>query len=527
MKTKKLILIIMCLLALSSLSYAQDSLECILQIDYTFTLSAKIIAGGDINADGYDEIIISRHACNGYGPVYIYLGSSQPDTIPDYLIYAEETNSYFGYSVSIAGDLNGDGYDDVVIGAPRYGDHVLGGRVYIYFGGEDFDTDPDLILTGYEYALDPFDLWFGTVVNTEGDFNDDGYNDLIVTSIGPSFFWNGQIDIFFGGENMDTELDVHIQGEISGDYGYSVSTGDINGDGYDDLVAGNGEFPVMERVRIFLGGENMNPFPDATIINEPSLYFGSGLAMNGDINNDGYDDLMVSQQYPDQVNIYLGNQDLILNLDYIIEYPSSVNIRHVINLFYSNINNDSYSDPVVAVEWYELFDYRGVAYIYYGNTVFDTIPEFTLIGEQEDDYFGGAGYDAGDVNNDGKDDILLGTKYSESNYANIYTLAGDSTGIDNNLQQQDKFMLNNYPNPFTISTTISFNLKEESHVNLSIYNIKGELITTLFDEEMNAGNDYKIIWNGRSGDKELANGIYFYKLSTNDKSFIKKMILLR
>ena len=95
----------------------------------------------------------------------------------------------------------------------------------------------------------------------------------------------------------------------------------------------------------------------------------------------------------------------------------------------------------------------------------------------------------------------------------------------------------NYPNPFSNSTTISFSLKEKGNVKLSVYNIKGQLVETLVDEEMNPGSDYKIIWDGKSGDKELANGIYFYKLSiqvgsssggeTKNKIFIKRMLMMR
>jgi hypothetical protein len=85
----------------------------------------------------------------------------------------------------------------------------------------------------------------------------------------------------------------------------------------------------------------------------------------------------------------------------------------------------------------------------------------------------------------------------------------------------------NFPNPFSHSTTISFSLKEKSHVKLAIYNLKGQLVTTLVDEEMGPVSDYHITWDGKSRNKKLANGIYFYKLETANKSFIKKMILMR
>ncbi|MBL7086049.1 MAG: T9SS type A sorting domain-containing protein, partial [Candidatus Cloacimonetes bacterium] len=88
----------------------------------------------------------------------------------------------------------------------------------------------------------------------------------------------------------------------------------------------------------------------------------------------------------------------------------------------------------------------------------------------------------------------------------------------------------NYPNPFNpdnLGTIISFSLKEKSHVKLSIYNIKGQLVDRLIDDEMNPVADYKVVWNGNKDDKTLANGIYFYKLDADNKTFIRKMILMR
>jgi len=86
---------------------------------------------------------------------------------------------------------------------------------------------------------------------------------------------------------------------------------------------------------------------------------------------------------------------------------------------------------------------------------------------------------------------------------------------------------NNFPNPFTNSTTISFSLKEKSNVKLTVYNMKGQLVSTLINKEMNPSANHEIIWNGKNGNSMLANGIYFYKLETKDKSFVKRMIILK
>ena len=84
----------------------------------------------------------------------------------------------------------------------------------------------------------------------------------------------------------------------------------------------------------------------------------------------------------------------------------------------------------------------------------------------------------------------------------------------------------NYPNPFSSSTTISFSLMKRLHVRLSVYNIKGQLVETLVDNEMNPGV-YEKKWNVNSESEKLTNGVYFYKLETHNKIFTKKMILIR
>ena len=102
------------------------------------------------------------------------------------------------------------------------------------------------------------------------------------------------------------------------------------------------------------------------------------------------------------------------------------------------------------------------------------------------------------------------------------------TGTENNELPIANFLLNNYPNPFNPTTSISFSIPEESKVNLSIYNIKGQKVKTLINEVLPAG-EHSVVWNGRdSNGKRVSSGIYFYQLISNvNKSNIKKMLLLK
>ena len=88
--------------------------------------------------------------------------------------------------------------------------------------------------------------------------------------------------------------------------------------------------------------------------------------------------------------------------------------------------------------------------------------------------------------------------------------------------------MNNFPNPFNPSTTISFSIPEECNIELSIYNIKGQKVKTLVKEKFESGK-HSVIWFGKdNSNKKCSSGIYFYQLKVNGKSrAIKKCLLLK
>ena len=87
--------------------------------------------------------------------------------------------------------------------------------------------------------------------------------------------------------------------------------------------------------------------------------------------------------------------------------------------------------------------------------------------------------------------------------------------------------LNNYPNPFNPETTISFSISNDSKVNLSIYNIRGQKVRTLIKDQLEKGF-HEIIWNSKDKNgKSVASGVYFYKFKVGDYQKIKKMLLLK
>ena len=109
--------------------------------------------------------------------------------LADVTMTGETTPNYFGRSVSAAGDVNGDGYSDMIVGAEGYASST--GRAYIYFGGASMNNTADVIMTGEAPSN-----YFGRSVSTAGDVNGDGYSDVIVGAYGYSSRYRQGIYIF-------------------------------------------------------------------------------------------------------------------------------------------------------------------------------------------------------------------------------------------------------------------------------------------------------------------------------------------
>lgn len=334
--------------------------------------------------------------------------------------------SRFGTSVACAGDVNGDGFDDVVVGAPHFSEVAIDqGRAYLYLGGDPADDIPDLVLDG-EMA----DARFGESVAGVGDFNDDGYPDFVVGS--PDYgSLLGRAYLYLGGPTLDAVPDGVFQGFVAGEnLGLSVAgAGDMNGDGYVDIIIGapEGTIGARGRVYIYLGGTVVNTLPDYTVVGPASFTsFGIRVSGVGDVNGDGRDDFAVTA-FPTsagEVHLYFGTDQLTMTPDRTY-LPEGFLDRFGIGLAGpADVNGDGFDDLVIGASQVGSGDNGGKVHVFLGGSDPDTIADLTVFDPAAigtGNALGSSVASLGDVNQDGYDDFAAGAPGND--------LAGNGAGM--------------------------------------------------------------------------------------------------
>lgn len=285
----------------------------------------SVSAAGDVNSDGLADFLIGAPATwtesDRIGRVFLIPGSaarySGPYDLgggswPGHATFVDaDTGSAAGSAVAPAGDADGDGYDDFLVGAPGWGskDSDIVGAVFLVYGGFGWDAEP-LILDEVASRIvnDREDSFLGTALGGRGDLNGDGLSDFVIGDPaadldGPS----GRALVFYGsGQRLpaslaaaDAPAQIHASIPNAGQLGYAVvMAGDVDGDGFDDLLLGA---PWEDSDVAFLIYGQSEPMSGVLDVALAGAWFhgsimsqwGPMMAGAGDVNGDGLADLLI------------------------------------------------------------------------------------------------------------------------------------------------------------------------------------------------------------------------------------------
>jgi Tol biopolymer transport system component len=373
-------------------------------------LGYSVASAGDLNADGYSDVIVGApfysNGESGEGAAFVFFGSASglSDGTPasaDVQIESHQVGALLGRSVASAGDVNGDGHSDVIVGATNYSSgETAGGAAFVFLGSASEIPDGSPANAHAQFESNQLGAALGQSVASAGDVNGDGYSDVIVGaylySNGES--WEGAAFVFLGspaGLVDGSPANAHARLEsdqINAFFGVSVaSAGDVNGDGYSDVVVGapffDGVGDEEGAAFLFLGspvglahGTPANAHARLRS-NQAGTFLGVSVASVGDVNGDGNSDVIVGAHRHDDGEtdegagfVFLGSPNGIGNGNTNSAHAQLSSNQSNALLGWSvasagDVNDDGFSDVIVGATGHSNGESgEGAAFVFLGNT---------------------------------------------------------------------------------------------------------------------------------------------------------------